>query len=467
LNFPKTFLQTIQLLTGKEPLKTIDKTLQNFDPFKDGHTIGYSQFNEILLMFGYNRVSNSFFQFLVDGNLKYQNGSQITSLTQLKNGVFNFLKVALLYLGNIEFAFTELSWNIPSLDEYLISTTEINESDYRLRHKQLLELERIPPEKTYFLGYKIIEEINEAKNSQGNQAQEMEKERENIIKKGEKNFRSYLISDHMDIYVATSMRLKHEYKMVNKWIDKIFSDQQLSDLNLRWFDPTQAFCKDRIDKGLSEALMLKRAKCTLYLAQETDTLGKDSELASTLAQGKPVIAYVPAADEQYLHELIADISNFDKKKSREDILLEILEFTNPLIVWHEKRIRQFLDDRKSLNTKELEKIVLKKIKDLYNKREKMLRDIHPLGIQVNLDSGVANGLLVVRNISSCVKLIKNIVLNKLEFDLDYKFFDKKLYIILKEKISNCVFRIVTGDKLLTNSFWNFYFENEDSQYEIE
>jgi hypothetical protein len=27
--------------------------------------------------------------------------------------------------------------------------------------------------------------------------------------------------------------------------------------------------------------------------QDTDTLGRDSELAATLAQGKPVIAYVP------------------------------------------------------------------------------------------------------------------------------------------------------------------------------
>ena len=42
--------------------------------------------------------------------------------------------------------------------------------------------------------------------------------------------------------------------------------------------------------------MLKRACCTVYSVQDTDTLGKDSELASTLAQGKPVIAYVPDMD---------------------------------------------------------------------------------------------------------------------------------------------------------------------------
>ena len=39
--------------------------------------------------------------------------------------------------------------------------------------------------------------------------------------------------------------------------------------------------------------LLRRAQCTIYMVQEGDTLGKDSELAATLAQGKPVIAYIP------------------------------------------------------------------------------------------------------------------------------------------------------------------------------
>ena len=79
----------------------------------------------------------------------------------------------------------------------------------------------------------------------------------------------------------------------------LMADPQLAALNLRHFDPTQAFTKDRVDKGLVESLMLKRAKCTVYSVQDTDTLGKDSELAATLAQGKPVIAYVPTVDVEH------------------------------------------------------------------------------------------------------------------------------------------------------------------------
>src|SRR5262249_24060143 len=63
--------------------------------------------------------------------------------------------------------------------------------------------------------------------------------------------------------------------------------------DVTFFDLTDSFASDRIDKGLLEALMLRRAGCTVYMVQETDTLGKDSELAATLALGKPVIAYVP------------------------------------------------------------------------------------------------------------------------------------------------------------------------------
>jgi hypothetical protein len=48
-----------------------------------------------------------------------------------------------------------------------------------------------------------------------------------------------------------------------------------------------------VTKGSIECLMLERAAVTLYNAGATDTMGKDSELAATLAHGKPVIVYVP------------------------------------------------------------------------------------------------------------------------------------------------------------------------------
>ena len=86
-------------------------------------------------------------------------------------------------------------------------------------------------------------------------------------------------------------------------------------LKLRYFDPTQSLCENRIDKGLVEGLMLKRASCTIYMAQEIDTMGKDSELAATLAQRKPVIAYVPYIDiEKHIKKIVKYPLDFFKKR---------------------------------------------------------------------------------------------------------------------------------------------------------
>ena len=123
-------------------------------------------------------------------------------------------------------------------------------------------------------------------------------------KQGIFNTEVYLTWDYIDVYIATSMREQWEYFEVYEFINQVFSKPRIKNLNLRYFDPTQSYCSNNRDKGLLESLMLKRASCTIYLAQENDTMGKDSELAATLAQGKPVIAYVPRKDAtKYSQEL--------------------------------------------------------------------------------------------------------------------------------------------------------------------
>ena len=45
-------------------------------------------------------------------------------------------------------------------------------------------------------------------------------------------------------------------------------------------------------------------------------------------------------------------------------------------------------------------------------------------------------------------------MNKMEFDLAPQ--EDPKYLHLKEKTSNSIYRVVTGDPMLTNIFWNFY-----------
>ncbi|MCX6848346.1 MAG: hypothetical protein NTY98_05460 [Verrucomicrobia bacterium] len=111
---------------------------------------------------------------------------------------------------------------------------------------------------------------------------------------GRKNQLSYLRNVEMiDVYVATSMRDDREYNDMYTFVHSVFTDELVKPLNLRYFDPTLCYCNSRIDKGIIECLLVRCAKVTIYCAQEGDTFGKDSELAATLCQGKPVIVYVP------------------------------------------------------------------------------------------------------------------------------------------------------------------------------
>src|SRR5205807_1540880 len=115
---------------------------------------------------------------------------------------------------------------------------------------------------------------------------------------GLQNARTYMAMHDLNLYVATSMREPLHFTTNWAFVQGLFHAGHLSDWNLRYFDPTQAFLPDRIQKGLLECLMIKRAQLTVYNAQESDTFGKDSEAGVTLAQAKPVVVFVARLFDQ-------------------------------------------------------------------------------------------------------------------------------------------------------------------------
>jgi hypothetical protein len=256
------------------------------------------------------------------------------------------------------------------------------------------------------------------------------------------------------------MRERHEYQVVNKVVADVFADGRLKKLKLRWFDPTQACCEERIDKGLAEGLMLKRATCTLYLAQETDTLGKDSELASTLAQGKPVIAYIPKLEngheDLYVDELIRLAKQGRTSALDSEIIMDQLRIFAPEAAWRDGEVMKWVAIPASIDVAAAKAKLGNAIREHYDKRAAILKDTHPLGIQVHLETGVANGVLVARSIEQCSDLIWRVMMNRLEFDLVTNNVAGNEYLLLTERTTGSVFRVVTGDAFLTNAFWNFY-----------
>ena len=91
---------------------------------------------------------------------------------------------------------------------------------------------------------------------------------------------------------------------------------------------------------------------------------------------------------------------------------------------------------------------------IYDRRASTLSRSHPLAIQVNLDTGVANGVLAVRTIPDCARLLHRVLTGTMEFTVERNDQDKMWY--LRETISKCVYRVVSLDRKLTNCFWNFY-----------
>lgn len=468
--------------------------------------LNYEQFNELLLLLNQVKVSNGFFK-------KFFWGKDSISLDELRKGVTEFRGFAMLCFGNFRFAYK----NLIQKDEkqlkkihksYCKEPTDILEEFER--PQKMLRIDLIGRNETWYLGniskqklekeYEIVESLISSVEENKKGPLELSKEellevsekylkmQETMISAQDKALRNtdiYLIWDYMDVYIATSMRHKWEFQETFDFINEVFGDSKIEKLNLRYFDPTQSKCKNRIDKGLVEGLMLKRVQCCIYMAQESDTMGKDSELAATLAQGKPVIAYIPTVNiDEYSEKfkrypldyfekrlLILQAEEiFDDKEcdaefkkcdnefgeniSRFQKDLDNYRNSQPLTLWEEKE-NEFKCKNDYFDI--MCRILATAEYYHFEKRAAILKEHHPLAIQVDLRSGVANGVLVARSIKECAKLLYQVLTNEMEFTIRHK--DEGIT-ALEEKVSGCPFRVVTDNEKLTNSFWNFYLTSE-------
>ncbi len=107
-----------------------------------------------------------------------------------------------------------------------------------------------------------------------------------------KNTELYLsMVNDLDVYVATSMRNRKNFRDMANACEQIFRDERLEPFHLRYFDPTMSAARGHEDKGLIECLMVKCAKVLIYSEGEKESYGKDAEAAMALSLGKPVIFY--------------------------------------------------------------------------------------------------------------------------------------------------------------------------------
>jgi transcriptional regulator with XRE-family HTH domain len=322
---------------------------------------------------------------------------------------------------------------------------------------------------------------------------------------GQRNLSVYLTEPYMDVYVATSMRERADFVSVNTFVESLFSNAEISHLHLRYFNPTQSWVDDRVAKGLVEALMLRRSAMTIYMAQKSDTFGKDSEASVALGQGKPVLVYVPklrdemsgidsevtGAQDQASLELTARGLglSLDEGLDRTGIVSTILTHQldslapdamdrvirthwadfdlygelNGLPPTMRELGRAYLDGLSNRVTgpngpitAELRAALIERVVSVavrFEARGRTFKEIHPLALQVILSSGVLNGIIVVRSVPQCARIMYQLLTNQLETDL---VVDDQNYKLV-EKVTRSTLRVISKHRLLTNAFWTQYF----------
>ena len=328
------------------------------------------------------------------------------------------------------------------------------------------------------------------------------------------NLGVYLSEPYMDVYVATSMREDADFYSVNSFVTGLFKEQPLTQLNLRYFNPTQSWIEDRVAKGLVEALMLRRAAVTVYMAQKGDTFGKDSEASVALGQGKAVVVYVPRLHDEEaainservfglslpkLNDMMSQLSikgedDLDaRERARLILRSQLLNLTidqfKAIVFKHwadfdllgeaatieSKNLRaaaiSFVkklsasSDVESLEPAELEDSLRKElidrlvlVADRFESRAKTFRDIHPLSLQVIVRSGILNGILVTRSMQECARLLAQVVENTIQTDV---LVDDSNYRLV-ERATRSTLRVVSRHRLLTFAFWSQYFEESSA-----
>lgn len=325
--------------------------------------------------------------------------------------------------------------------------------------------------------------------------------------KGLRNLARYLGADYLDVYVATSMRSDSDFISINNFVTELFSHKEIRPLKLRFFNPTQSWIGDRVAKGLVEALMLRRAAYTIYMAQNSDSFGKDSEASVALGQGQAVMVYVPklcipqlnidterlsASKREDLIKMIKndgtqeDIDAIDDTVDNQDVLSKLLEIRlreadlkvlgeAALNHWADfslygevKRIkdpdkvpefRQWLDSLKSGENNELPSNLKDEFVGIlialaidFEKRAKVFREIHPLALQVILSSGVLNGMIVVRSIDSCALILKRLIINQLDLILEV---DENNYKLVESSTKSTI-RVISRHSLISSAFSTYY-----------
>ena len=300
-----------------------------------------------------------------------KDSTEITSLSHLEWGLYRLFTDALLYFGNVQTAFRTLrSLTREQLTDFFdkrrFDTNAIKTCG------DILPLQIIPQDNRYLISEQACKSFGDGSESESEMRQALEQAyaqfRKNTQNQGSITFRNLLTGDlpesysdrqgefefamddildesitsqedfdtkfggvadkyfaarkaalnntqhylsivsDLDVYVATSMRNRQDFRDMANFCDEVFRDAGMADSNLRYFDPTLSAALGHEDKGLIECLMVKCAKILVYCAGKSESYGKDAEAAMALSLGKPVIFYCDGEQKSRFYREVHPLS---------------------------------------------------------------------------------------------------------------------------------------------------------------
>jgi hypothetical protein len=299
----------------------------------------------------------------------YSAFDRIESVDQLAWGLYRLYVDSLLYFGTISNGFQELSsrelldleafftskmWHpedlaargepmspvhLPVDDRYLIGElacksfepTEVDKdvwyaiygawlehrqrSHGRITYKELLDSACLKPEfasrqmEFTFASSELLDEVIESEDQLREKYDSVKRRFDHARQAALTNTQIYLsmVAD-LDVYIATSMRSRQQFRDIARFTDAIFTDPRVTPYHLRYFDPTLSAARGHEEKGLIECLMVRCAKVLIYMAGTGDSFGKDVEAAMALSQGKPVIFYCDAEERRTIFQDVHPLS---------------------------------------------------------------------------------------------------------------------------------------------------------------
>ena len=321
---------------------------------------------------------------------------------------------------------------------------------------------------------------------------------EKVREMGRRNTYAYLSTSDIDIYFATSMRKGLDFVSNARFLEEVIGTLKEGRLNLLYFDPTQSYLDDRIQKGLIESIMIKRCKIVVYNAQEQETFGKDAEAGIGLAHQKSVIIYVPRILPSHakLKEFydILDTVGYEKEPlgkalkdkgylSEEQYYKFKAEETEKgeaikMILGKSRKLNDIFqqeisnDDLKGeLSSKgydptepeikeDVKKFSFEKMLE-FETRALLFKDLHPLSFQVSPMDGIARGVFVTRTPIETARLIKEILLKSLEYKIKIIGEEEDMpNYLLRDKITNSPIRALPKDISLKIALSKLYEEEK-------